>query len=336
MMNMKKILLIAVILMISGFVIFYFWAQSPQFDSVGYNDIDEFSNLYKPSSDSINILSYNIGYLSGMTNNLAVNLPESVVQKNLTAAKELINKYGIDVIAIQEVDFNSNRSYHINQYEELGEACSFTNGAMAVNWDKKYVPFPYWPMKYHFGSMYSGQALLSKLKILSNETIVLPKPSSNAFYYNAFYLERLAQLVWCLNGNDSILFINVHFEAWDRDTRKSQAEIVLEKFKSYEEQYPIIIIGDFNCKPPFDDETGEETMSLLLKQTSISMVTSENDYQDKPAIHYTFNSDNPFEKIDYILYNNRFLDEIDSKVLLEAGEISDHLPLFARLVLRNK
>lgn len=335
-MYMKKILLIIVILLISGFLVFYFWAQTPQFDSADYNDMDEFSHSYQPPSDSINILTYNLGYLSGMNNNLPVDLSESSVNMHLTQAKELINKHGIDVLALQEVDFNSKRSFHMNQYEELAKACFFTNGAMAVNWDKRYVPFPYWPIKYHFGSMYSGQALLTKFKMISNEAMVLPKPSSNAFYYNAFYLERLAQFVWCLNGMDSMLFINVHFEAWDRDTRELQAEIVLEKIRSFEDQYPIIILGDFNARPPFDDETGEETMRLLLEDPAISMVTSENDYQNKPSLNYTFNSDSPYEKIDYILYNNRFLYEIDSKVLHEAGEISDHLPLFARLGLTNK
>lgn len=334
-MNLKKILILFILILVGGLVGFYFWAQSPQYSIAEYTKMQPFNPSQKIFQDTLRIMTYNIGYLSGMSNNLAIDLPESQVKENLNKAKSLLRKYDLDLAAFQEIDFNSKRSYHINQYLELAEACQFSNGAMAVNWDKNYVPFPYWPMKYHFGSLFSGQAVLSNFELISNELIVLPKPSSNTFYYNAFYLERLAQCVWMLNGADSLLLINVHFEAWDIKTRELQAEIVLEKYKLYEAHHPIILLGDFNSNPPFDVDSGERTMEILLNHPSLSMVTSKEAYQGNTAAHFTFHSEAPYEKIDYIFYNNRFLDQIDSKVVQEAGEISDHLPLFAHLVYRN-
>lgn len=335
-MTIKKILIFIVLFLFSSLALFYYWAQQPQNSITDYNSIDNFSAPKANFQDTIHILTYNLGYLSGMANNLAVELPQSTVKENLNKVNYLINKQNIDILAVQEIDFNSNRSYHINQYQEIAQSCMFGNGAMAVNWDKKYVPFPYWPIKYHFGSMYSGQAILSKLKILSNEIIILPKPESNAFYYNAFYLDRLAQCVWVQNGNDSLLFLNVHFEAWDNATRELQAEIVLEKYKTYEDKYPIVVLGDFNCRPPLDAETDEMTIKILLDHPGISMVTNADEYKSNPDFFYTFNSETPYEKIDYILYNNRYIGVIKSKVLQEAGELSDHLPLFASLVIKNK
>lgn len=335
-MTTKKILIYMVLFIFSSLAIFYYWAQQPQNNSAEYNSIDPFSAPQVNFQDTIHILTYNLGYLSGMANNLAVELPESAIRENLKKVNYLISKQHIDILAFQEIDFNSNRSHHINQYQEIAQSCVFANGAMAVNWDKQYVPFPYWPIKYHFGSMYSGQAILSRLKILSNEIMILPKPESNAFYYNAFYLERLAQCVWVQNGKDSLLFINVHFEAWDKATRELQAEIVLDKYKTYEDKYPIVVLGDFNCRPPWDAGTEEMTIKILLDHPGISMVTNADEYKSNPRFSYTFNSETPYEKIDYILYNNRYLGVIKSKVLQKAGEISDHLPLFASLVIKNK
>ena len=57
--------------------------------------------------------------------------------------------------------------------------CGFLEGAYAVNWDKRYVPFPYWPPVVHFGEMLSGQGVLSKFPILMNKKIVLQKPEEN-------------------------------------------------------------------------------------------------------------------------------------------------------------
>jgi len=335
-MNIKKILILLILILVSGIVVFYFWAQSSKYNSDEYNEIDHFSASQGTNKDTLRIMTYNLGYLSGMTNNLAVDLPESLVRSNLNKAQSLIGELDLDIIAFQEIDFNSSRSFFINQYQELAHACSFTSGAMAVNWDKKYVPFPYWPFKYHFGSMYSGQAILSNFEIISNDRIVLPKPESNAFYYNAFYLDRLAQCVWMINGGDSLLLINVHFEAWDIETRETQAEIILEKIKQFDAYYPIILLGDFNCRPPFDDDSGERTLGILLDHPSLSMVTSKEDDQTNTTADYTFSSKSPYEKIDYILYNNRFFDPIESKVIQEAGEISDHLPLFSSLVYKDK
>jgi len=40
-----------------------------------------------------------------------------------------------------------------------------------------------------------------------------------------------------------------------------------------------------------------------------------------------FDSEKPYEKIDYIFYNNKYLACLSAEVLNEADEISDHLPV---------
>lgn len=324
--------------LVIAFVVFYFWARRPLYNETEYSKILAFSdNGGRVIQDTFSIATYNIGYLSGMTNNLAVDRTQSLIESNQEKAVILLKDKEPDIVAFQEIDFNSKRTYDINQMEKLGKLTGFHSGAMAVNWDKQYVPFPYWPIKYNFGRMLSGQAVLSHSAILSNDFVVLPKPESNPFYYNDFYLERLAQLVWVPTKHDSLLIINVHFEAWDAPTRELQADIVLDIFKKYEQNHPVILLGDFNCTPPFAENAfPEKTIDVIMNHPSISTVITEEEYNIIPEHYFTFNSEEPNIKIDYIFYNNKYLDCLDADVIYEAGDISDHLPVWARFAFISK
>ena len=327
-----------VFVLLIAFVVFYFWARRPLYNEAEYSKIIEFSdNRGAEIQDTFSIATYNIGYLSGMTNNLAVDRPQSLIQSNLEKAVMLLKDKKPDIVAFQEIDFKSRRTFDINQMVQLGKLTSYNSSAMAVNWDKQYVPFPYWPFKYHFGRMLSGQAVLSHSAILSNDFVVLPKPESNPFYYNDFYLERLAQVVWIPTKKDSLLIINVHFEAWDGPTRELQADIVMDIYNEYEQNNPVILLGDFNCTPPFAvNAFPEKTIEVIMSHPSISMVITEEEYNIDPEHYFTFNSEEPNIKIDYIFYNNKYLDCLDADVMYEAGDISDHLPVWARFAFISK
>jgi endonuclease/exonuclease/phosphatase family metal-dependent hydrolase len=43
----------------------------------------------------------------------------------------------------------------------------------------------------------------------------------------------------------------------------------------------------------------------------------------------------PTEKIDYIFYSNRQFDILESKIITDFRESSDHLPVYAKLVIKN-
>jgi endonuclease/exonuclease/phosphatase family metal-dependent hydrolase len=129
---------------------------------------------------------------------------------------------------LQEVDINSSRSFFYNQVDSLGKYLNFHQGAYAVNWDKLYVPFPYFSLKYHFSKVYSGQAILSKMQIVSIELLVLDKLINAPFYYNSFYLDRILQINKVQIAKDTLILMNVHLEAFDRKRRELQAENVLK------------------------------------------------------------------------------------------------------------
>lgn len=334
-MKMIKSILLFLLLFIAVVVSFYFWGKrsnSSESDYIVY--ANRTSNDLK-KIDTIRIMTYNIGYMSGMTNNLAVERHQRLILNNLEKTHHLIEALNPHIIAFQEIDFYSNRSYFMNQLDSIYKKLDFASFAMAVNWDKTYVPFPYWPMKYHFGRMYSGQAILSSFNILRNNRIVLPQPQTNPFYYNDFYLDRLAQITWLELKQTNLLMINLHLEAWDGATRENQIDIVLDYYRKYASEFPVIILGDFNCTPPFSSNAFDEnTIVKLMSEPGLSMCMDQQAFENRESEFYTFSSDRPYQKIDYIFYNRKFLNCIESRVVHEAGEISDHLPLFARLTLK--
>jgi len=333
---MKKILLTLLALLVLSIVTFYFWGSSNFYDHDKYDQIVNYNNELKSSSDTLSILTYNIGYLSGMTNNLAVDRKRSLFTDNFDRSVRILDSANYDFIGLQEVDFNSSRSYNINQFDSLGKYLYFHQGAYAVNWDKSYVPFPYLPILNHFGKMLSGQGILSKMKILSNKFITLRKPISAPFYYNAFYLDRLLQITKVQVGSDTLIIMNVHLEAFDKETRELQAKKVYNIYKSYSSDYPTLLVGDFNSRPPFASDIVEEeiTIGLFLIDPNIGEAIEKDRYLESEAKYFTFNTDKPYERLDYIFYNKNKISKIDSDVLSVAGDISDHLPVWMTFSLK--
>ncbi|MBK6266376.1 endonuclease/exonuclease/phosphatase family protein [Marivirga sp. S37H4] len=333
---MKRFLITFPIFLLLLLAVFYFWGSSSHYDKEKY---DEITTYYSPKpllSDTLKVMSYNIGYLSGMTNNLAVERTEDLFLKNLKRSRKILRKHQPDFIGFQEIDFGSDRSYDYHQLNRIANPLKYPMGAMAVNWDKSYVPFPYWPIEHHFGRMLSGQAVLSKAQVLSNELIVLDPPVNAPFYYKAFYLDRLIQIVKVEVQEKELIIMNVHLEAFDRETREQQAEYLLQVFEQYTKDYPVLLIGDFNSRPVYatDIDEPEKTTQLFMDQENIGEAISKEDYLSNESKYFTFDTADPYERLDYIFYNKDKIEKIEGDVLREAGDISDHLPVWMSFRLK--
>ncbi|SMG09405.1 Metal-dependent hydrolase, endonuclease/exonuclease/phosphatase family [Marivirga sericea] len=332
---MKKLIVVIVSVLVLGLLIFYFWGSSSTSNQDEFDKVVTYTSPVQNEPDTLSVLTFNIGYLSGMTNNLPVSRDESLFSSNLKRSVDVLERYDFDFIGLQEVDFNSARSFEYNQFDSLGNELDFYQGAYAVNWDKSYVPFPYLPIRNHFGKMLSGQGILSKMQIVSNEIIVLDRPINAPFYYNAFYLDRLLQISKVQIESDTLVLMNVHLEAFDRETREQQADKVLKVFKSYAYDYPVILMGDFNSRPPFASEIleVERTIDIFMKNPLLGEAISKDRYLQDEQRFFTFNTEQPYERLDYIFYNKNKIRKIESEVLREAGDISDHLPVWTTFMI---
>ena len=223
-------------------------------------------------------------------------------------------KFDADIICLQEIDFHSQRSYYVNQQDEL-QKLGYKYSFQAVNWDVNYLPFPYFPPSAHFGEVYSGQSVLSKYALKNIERIVLARVADSPFYRDAFYLDRLAQVAKTTIEGKTVVLINVHFEAFNRPTRIKHAKQIVQLYNLYQDEYPVLLVGDFNSDEAYEDAA----VNLII---DIPGIKSAGRYKGN-----TFPSGNPKVQIDYIFYNEKFIELESAAVLTSFGEASDHLPV---------
>lgn len=330
---MKKLLLFLIGLVIA-FLVFYFWGSSSNWDLEKYNQTEHFADKPACMADTLSVMTYNIGWLSGMTNNLPVARDEELYAKNLRDALVVLNKIHPSIIGFQEIDVFAKRSFFYNQPDSLGIYLKYLNGSLAVNWDKKYVPFPYWPIQYHFGKLISGQYVMSDVEILKNEYVVLPKPVNAPFYYNAFYLDRLIQKTWLKTNKGNLLVMNVHLEAFDQETRILHVDAVIDEYSKYANELPVLLIGDFNSRAIGAGGPLDESARKMFEVPGIGIAITDSLFLSEPRLNYTFSSGDPVEKIDYIFYNTKFIEKLDAKVIQEAGQVSDHFPVWMQFVIK--
>ncbi len=306
---------------------FYLWASSPNYNIKEYSKIYHNNNSKKTKNDSVfSIVTYNIGYLSGLTNNTSTKNQKSFFDENLQLVLNQFKIIDADILAFQEIDYASKRSFYVNQQNEIAKL-GYNHIGQAINWDKKHIPYPEFPISSHFGRILSGQSILSKYKITNQDRFELERDKSNPFYYDAFYIDRLAQVVK-INVKDKVLvLINVHLEAYNQNTRLKQTKKVIKIYNRYKNMYPTILLGDFNSDIKFENAT----INLLLNVPEIG-----NAVFDKNNYPKTFISGNPTERLDYIFYNKKYIAFIDGGVLNDFKQASDHLPLLMKFKFKQK
>jgi endonuclease/exonuclease/phosphatase family metal-dependent hydrolase len=295
------LLVIAFLLIFIGGTIFY--AASPgysskEFPSEGIKQFDEYiARTHSSIPNEITAIAYNIGYASAEKNNQPVELNREEVIRNLDSMVSALKELDPDIVFLQEVDFGAARTFNINQMEYLARGLEMPYAAYVITWNKRYVAWPYWPPKRHFGKMLSGQAILSRFPIESESSIRFDKPEENQFWYNWFYLDRIAQRISLKVGEQTWSAWNIHLEAYHQNTRHKQ----IEKLRDAVQKDPqaVLAAGDYNEKPgselnKFSEETGMGKTGL---------------------------------EIDHIFYSNKFKLEDSGHLSITA---SDHFPIWAR------
>ena len=325
------------------FVLFFLWATYP-WDLrprivqglIGHTETGE-ATIDRPTT--LRILSWNIAYAYGMNSEGTAGYVPYQADKYLLHIEhmaESIRASEADVVLMQEVDFNSARSHHLDQLKMLAEKTGLKYWAMAQSWRTNYVPFPSWPFSRHFGGMSSGGAVLSRWPIKKNEVELLPKPASKAWWYNLFYLYRYFQTVEIQVGDRTVKLMNLHLEAFDTEAKVEQAKHLVKRVN---EEKPDFVGGDFNMVPdgamkrsgfnnPQDRYENDKTFSVVQKMNYKEVVELAS-YVQKEDTWFTFPSERPDRRLDYIFYKDGWT-LMQSEVFNGPHpEVSDHLPIKA-------
>ena len=246
--------------------------------------------LNEPSPEtsgvSLSAVTYNIKHGHGMDGKV-----------DLSRSAKVLKDANADLIGLQEIDLNANRSGQVNQAEVLGKGLGM-HAAFG-----KFMEYD--------GGRY-GMAILSRYPFCNVQQLRLPTGNE----------PRVALVAEVILPNDERLaFINVHFD-WVRDDkfRLSQAKVVQDYIAQLD--IPHILVGDFNDVP------GSATLQLF----DLSMLEA-----DKPeGKSFTIPSDKPNKELDYVFVGPDSRWHVESCQVIDEPVASDHCPFSSRLLLKSK
>jgi len=333
-------------LLFLGFVVFFFWASADRLSKADLAQTKRYTAApVTDSPDTLTVTTYNIGYLSGKTNNKPVVRSDSFLDANMEQALRLLREADADLVAFQEIDYDGRRSGYVHQLDTLGTRLGYAAAAQAANWDERYLPFPYGRPAVNFGPMLSGQSLLSRYPIRQHVRKVLSRPPQ-PFYRAAFYLNHLAQIAIVDLDGRPLAVMNLHMEAFDVATREQQAREANALYdKLVAAGLPVLILGDINSVAPASHTalppdqrrkfTGDETLPILLDGTGLRSVFPDSTYRaDSPPA--TFPANGPNRKIDHIFYPPDLFEPIARGIQCGApSPPSDHCAVTASLHVRR-
>ena len=179
---------------------------------------------------------------------------ESVINC-INKGADTIAKYDPDFILLQEIDFDSTRSYHVNQREMLEKRFSNYSSAFAVNYHSAFLAYPF--LEPH-GASNSGILTLSKYNITASKRRSLPISESFSKFLDLDRCYSVSRIP-VKNGKELVLY-NVHLSAYggSDEIRTAQMTMLFNDMKAeYEKGNYTVCGGDFN-----HDFTGDSTQKL--------------------------------------------------------------------------
>ncbi len=173
----------------------------------------------------------------------------------ITEGAQTVKSLDPDFILFQEVDLDSTRSHHTNQYDMLREQFGTFSSCYAVNYDSAYLAYPFHSPH---GASYSSLATFSSVEITSSMRRSFPISTSFSKFLD---LDRCYSVsrVPVDNGKELVLY-NVHASAYgsDDNIRAAQMTMLFEDMAAeYQKGNYVICGGDFN-----HDFTGDSSQKL--------------------------------------------------------------------------
>lgn len=201
--------------------------------------------------ERLDVLSFNTGYCGlGREQDFFMDggsmvrpRSEEDVRANLNGILSELVRQNVDIYLLQEVDFDSWRSYYTNQADTYRHGLSL-NMAYAYNFKCEFVPYPWPPL----GKVESGLVTFTGLNVTeaTRESLPVPFswPVSMANLKRCLLIERVP-----VEGTDrELVIINLHLEAYDDgEGKRAQTEQLMQILAAeYRNGNYVIAGGDFN------------------------------------------------------------------------------------------
>jgi endonuclease/exonuclease/phosphatase family metal-dependent hydrolase len=231
------------------------------------------------------------------------------VRSRLAKIARQVADAGVEILVLNEVDFDASWSRSIDQAAEIARQAGFGYVVEQRNID---VALPLRTFRF-------GNAILSRYPIAAAQAVHFP-PFSKWEAVLAGNHDGVVAEVLTPMGRISVLA--VHLEYRSEEVRLQCARIV--KTLAAESSYPWIAMGDFNSLPSFARkhpgylQPAENAVDFLLSSGALSISAAAVDWQQ----YVTFPSAQPDRAIDWIL-TSPDLEQGVPTVL--PSDLSDHL-----------
>jgi endonuclease/exonuclease/phosphatase family metal-dependent hydrolase len=267
----------------------------------------------------------------------AVHVPREDVDQTLDAIARVLDLVDADLVLLQEVDRSSARTHGIDQLSRLAGdwPCRLSTPYHRA----AYVPHP--PGD-HLGRVNMNLAVLSRFPLQMGSRIDLPR-LVEPWIRRVFNLKRALLAVEIpVEGELPLRVGNTHLSAFSRgDGTLGRQVDVLERWVGSGRRF--LLGGDFNLLPPGDDaarlDGGSESYAdsnnpLAALLPAHAEVSGEGLLEPAWRTYLPFGAEQPDRKIDYV-FHGQDLEVLEARVLAEHDAISDHLPIFVRLKIKE-
>ena len=230
------------------------------------------------------------------------------LESHLTDLAALVQNAGINILVLNEVDFDCTWSHGINQAEFIAEKAGLHYVLTQNNFDAPFPPF----RSYRFGN-----AILSKFPI-SNVRFIPVEPLSKK---EALFAGN-HDLVACdiaLGEKGVLQVVAIHLEYRKPGTRSKAINALAPLLE--DQSKPTILLGDFNATLPGlpGHQDNDTVIASLLED---GFVVSD------PAFPLTYPAHDPNRRIDWILTRGAFT---VSDPVTHESKISDHRMISAEI-----
>ncbi|MDO6438512.1 endonuclease/exonuclease/phosphatase family protein [Cyclobacterium sp. 1_MG-2023] len=240
--------------------------------------------IYGQKGRELKVMAYNIHH---------ANPPSKPDLIDIEAIAKVINSSQPDLVALQEVDVNTERSgVHLNQAKEL---------ARLTGMNYYFEP----SMPYQGGGY--GNAILTKFPIEKQFFHQLPTKENS---------EPRAVLIVqvTLPGNQKVKFASTHLDFKSDAITTLQAEDIVSYFNK--EKIPVIIAGDFNA---------------ISKADAIQLMDKDFERTCHGDCPPTIPVIKPNKAIDFVFFKPQKAFAVKHHEVIAERYASDHLPVFAIL-----
>lgn len=295
-----------------------------------------------PCGKELTTVSFNLGFgayspdfsffLSGGKDSVAKS--KKAVLENTAGSLALLRGLSPDFLLAQEVDIDSTRSYHVNQYALLTGAFPEYAATFAVNYDS---PFLAWPPRRPHGKSLAGLATLSRFSFSSAVRYSLPVSTGPTKFLD---LDRCYVSNCLPTQNERNLYLyHVHLSAYGGTPKLLDAQIdrlFSDMHARRQAGHYVVCGGDFNQSlVPMPRETGARPFPFGRLPAGIRFAGGQN----APAIPTVRDSAKPYQPessrvsvIDGFFVSDNVI--VTQSQNIDAGFLySDHNPVVMRFIL---